>query len=78
MRCIYLGSEPINISNLTAFLDRMAPELESDAACSRNALAHALGQLKVMAIAGGQVGAGLRNADDRLLALQLLTRKAEI
>jgi acyl-CoA synthetase (AMP-forming)/AMP-acid ligase II len=25
MRCIYLGSEPINISNLTAFLDRMAP-----------------------------------------------------
>ncbi len=53
---------------LAGLLDRMHRELEGDAAGVADALAHALGQLEMMAVAGRQVGAGLRDADDRLAA----------
>ena len=50
---------------LAGLLDRMHRELERDAAGVADAVAHALGQLEVMAVAGREVGAGLRDADDR-------------
>ena len=57
---------------LAGLLDRMARELEADAAGRRDALAHALRELEVVAVAGREVGAGLGDADDRLARLQLL------
>ena len=57
---------------LAGLLDRVARELEGDAARRRDAVAHALGELEMMAVAGGEVGAGLGDADDRLAGLQLL------
>ena len=57
---------------LAGFLDRMHRELEGDAAGGADALAHALGELEVVAVARRQIGAGLRDADDRLAGAQLL------
>ena len=51
---------------LAGLLDRVHGKLERDAAGVADALAHALGQLDMVAVAGRQVGAGLRDADDRL------------
>ena len=57
-------------------LDRMHRELEGDAAGVVNALAHALGELEMVAIAGRQIRAGLRDADDRLARGELAERQA--
>src|SRR5262249_58977126 len=48
------------------------------AASVANSIADARRQLHVMAVAGREIGAGLRDADDRLAALQLLTGQAEV
>src|SRR3954470_14808953 len=56
----------------------MRRELEADAAGRNDALAHALRELEVVAVAGREIGAGLGDADDRLARLQLLRRQAEI
>ena len=63
---------------LAGFLDRMARKFERDAAGRADALAHALGQFEVMAVAGRQVRAGLRDADDRLAGAQLLAGQAVV
>src|SRR5665213_307554 len=63
---------------LAGFLDRMHRKLDRHAAGIANAVAHALGQHQVMAIARRQVGAGLRDADDRPARLQLRKRQAEV
>jgi hypothetical protein len=47
----------------------MTGEFECDAAAVANALAHALGKIEVMAVAGRKVRAGLGDADDRLAGL---------
>ena len=49
-----------------------------DAAGLANALAHALGEHEVVAVAGRQVAAGLGDADDRPARLQLLQAQAEV
>ena len=49
----------------------MHGKLEGDAAGVADALAHALGQFEMVAVAGREVGAGLRDADDRLAGVQL-------
>jgi hypothetical protein len=56
----------------------MDGEFDRDAARLANALAHALRQHQVMPVAGAQVAAGLRDADDRLARLQLLEAEAEL
>ncbi len=58
------------------FLDWVDGKFNSDAAGLADALAHALGQHQVMAVARGQVRAGLGDADDRLAGLQLLASQA--
>src|SRR4029077_3187849 len=58
--------------------DPMPRETERDAAGHADAFAHALGELEVMAVAGREVRAGLRDADDRLAGAQLLRREAEV
>ena len=63
---------------LAGFLDRVHRELERDAARGADAFAHALGQLEMMTVARRQVGAGLRDADDRLAGGEFLERQAEI
>src|SRR5262249_56216629 len=50
---------------LAGLLDRMHREFERDTASVADAVAHAPGELEVMAIAGGGVGARLGDADDR-------------
>ena len=57
---------------LAGLLDRMHRELHGDAAGVADAVAHPLGELQVMPVAGREVRAGLRDADDRLARLQLL------
>jgi hypothetical protein len=52
----------------------VARKLEGHAAGSRDAVAHALGEVEMMPVAGGEIGAGLRDADDGLPALQLVAR----
>ena len=49
---------------LAGFLDRMHREFEGDAAGLADALAHAVGKIEVMAVAGREVRAGLGDADD--------------
>ena len=61
-----------------ALLDRVDGKLDGDAARLADAGAHALGQRLVDAVAGREVGAGLRDADDGLAGLQLLPRDAVI
>src|SRR5262249_58337416 len=51
---------------LAGLLDGVARKLEGDAARRHDALAHALRELQMVAIARGKIRAGLRNADDRL------------
>ena len=63
---------------LAGLLDGMDRKFEGDAAGIADALAHALGQLEVMAVAGAQVGAGLRDADDRLAGCQFVAGQAVI
>ena len=53
-------------------------KFQRDAARVANALLDALGQHQVMAIAGREIAAGLRDADDRPVALQLLERQAVV
>ncbi len=60
---------------LAGFLDRVARELEGDAARRRDAFAHALGEFHVVAVAGRQVRSGLGDADQRLARAQLLRRQ---
>jgi hypothetical protein len=57
---------------LERLLDRVDGELEGDAASLPDALAHSLGELEVMPVAGCNVRAGLGDADDRLARLQIL------
>jgi len=45
---------------------------------SVNAVPNPLAQLRMMAVAGRQVAAGLRNADDGLVRLQLLPGRAVV
>ena len=63
---------------LAGLLDRMHREFERDAAGRADAVAHALGQLEVVAVAGREVGAGLRDADDRLAAHDLAAGQAVV
>ena len=56
---------------LAGLLDRMDRKLERHAAGRDDPVAHPLGQLEVMAVAGREIGAGLRDADDRLAGAQL-------
>ena len=61
---------------LAGLLDRMGRELHGDAARFANAFTNALRQFDMMAVAGGEVVAGLRDADDRLAGLQLFARQS--
>ena len=63
---------------LAGFLDRMHREFKGDAAGRRDAGAHPRSQFEMVAIAGRQVRAGLRDADDRLAGRQFLQRQAVI
>ena len=63
---------------LAGLLNRMHRKFDRDAARFANAFAHALGEHEMMTIAGRQIAAGLRDADDRLAGLQLLERQAEV
>ena len=60
------------------FLDRMDRKFHRDAAGFADAFADALGEIEMMPVAGGEVVAGLRNADDRLAGLQFLAGQAVI
>ena len=51
---------------LAGLLDRMHRKFQRHAAGIANAFAHPLGQHQVMAVAGRQIAAGLRDADDGL------------
>ncbi len=51
---------------LAGFLDRMHRKFKRNAARVANAVAYALRELQMMAIAWREIGAGLCNADDRL------------
>src|SRR5262249_53886820 len=59
-------------------LDRMHREFEGDAAGLADAFAHALGELKMMTIAGREVGPALGDAYDRLAGCELLLGQPEI
>jgi hypothetical protein len=61
---------------LERLLDRVDGELEGDAACLADALAHSLGELEVCRLLQGAVRAGLGDADHRLARLQLLEGEA--
>ena len=54
---------------LAGFLNGVERKFERNATGIANAVAHARGEIEMMAIAGGEIGAGLRNADDGLAAL---------
>ena len=58
--------------------DRVDREFDGDAACIADAIARALRQLHMDAVARGKIAARLRNPDDRLAAAQLLGRDAVI
>ena len=61
-----------------AFLDRMNRKFEGDAARLADSRPHTLGQALVDAVAGREIGAGLRDPDDGLAGLQLVAGQAEI
>ena len=63
---------------LARLLDRMTREFERDAAGRPDAFAHALGQFEMVAVAGRQIRAGLRDADDRLAGAQFLAGQAVV
>ena len=56
----------------------MHRKFQHDAAGFAHAFAHALGEHEMMTIAGREIAAGLRDADDRLARLQLRERQAEV
>ena len=63
---------------LAGLLDRMHREFQRHAAGVADAVAHAARQFDVVAVARRQVGAGLRDADDRLAAAQFVRRDAVV
>ncbi len=63
---------------LARLLDRVTRKLKGDAARCADSLAHALGELEMVAVAGRQVRTGLRDADDRFSRPQLHRRQAII
>jgi len=63
---------------LAGLLDRVARELEGDGARRHDALAHALRELQMVAIARGKIRAGLCNADDRLARGEFRKRDAVV
>ena len=63
---------------LAGLLDRVGREFHCDAAGHTDAFADPVRQFDVMAVAGGKIVAGLRDADDRLAGLQFLTGQAVI
>ena len=63
---------------LARFLNGVDRKFERHAAGCCDPVAHSLGELEVMAIAGRKIGAGLRDADDRLARAELGGRQAEI
>ena len=63
---------------LARLLNGVHRKLERHSAGCRDPVAHALGELEVMAVAGRKIGAGLGDADDRLARAELGGRQAEI
>src|SRR6185312_17563614 len=63
---------------LSGLLDRMRRKFHRDTAGRADALAHPVRQFEMVAIARGEVVAGLRDADDRLAGLQFLAGQAVI
>ena len=63
---------------LAGFLDRMRREFHRDAAGRANALAHPVRQFEMVAVARGEVVAGLGDADDRLAGLQFRPGQAVV
>ncbi len=63
---------------LAGLLDRVHRKFEGDAAGGADAGAHALGELDMVTVTGRQVGAGLRDADDRLAGGQLFLGQAPV
>ena len=63
---------------LAGLLDRVDRKFERHAAGRGDAVAHALGEFEVVAVARRKIGAGLGDADDRLARAQLAGRQAEI
>jgi hypothetical protein len=63
---------------LAGLLDRVDGKLEANAAGGNDAVAHALGQLDMVAVARRQIGAGLGDADDRFARLQFLAGDAVV
>jgi hypothetical protein len=56
----------------------MTGEFERDAAGIADARPHALGELQVMSVARREIGAGLRDADDRAVTHDFFGREAVI
>ena len=63
---------------LAGFLNGVDGEFQRDAAGVANAFLHPHREVHVVAVAGGDVAAGLGDADDRLAALQFFAGEAEI
>src|SRR5260370_31172969 len=63
---------------LAGLLHRMHRELERDAAGVADAVAHALGELDMMAVARCEIRAGLGNADDGLAGAQFVLGEAVV
>ena len=63
---------------LAGFLERMHGKFERDAAGVANAVLDARGELDMMTVAGRQIAAGLRDADDRAGGLQFVARDAVV
>ncbi len=57
---------------LAGFLHRVHRKFQRHAAGVADAVADPAGEFDVVAVAGGEVGAGLRDADDRLAAAEFL------
>ena len=57
---------------LAGFLHRVHRKFQRHAAGVADAVAHPAGEFDVVAVARGEVGAGLRDADDRLAAAEFL------
>src|SRR3954453_17946144 len=63
---------------LAGLLDRMHRKFERDAARRADAFANAAGEFEMMPVARREVGAGLRDPDDRLAGAQLVRRETEV
>ena len=63
---------------LAGLLDRMHRKLHRDAAGVADALADPMRQFQMMPVAGREVVAGLRDADDRLAGLQFLAGQSVV